>query len=165
MQPDLGAVAMRVGGTVLSGMRALGGRALTAARTRISDTLSTVPSKPLSRSAPEQETLRNESESGPAPYGCHVTILDLASLATPSPRVPEVIVEFLVSKHQPISALQFSADGSALVVVPGDGQTVKVFQVRPLPRTLRFVGREVEQLDEGQNASTIVVGAFWMQGP
>lgn len=161
MQPDLGAVAMRVGGTVLSGMRALGGRALTAARARISDTLSTAPSKPLSRSAPEQETFRNESDSGPA-YGCHVTVLDLASLARSSPRAPEVIVEFLASKNQPISALRFSADGGALVVVPGDGQTVKVFQVRPLPRTLRFVGREVEQLDEGQNASTIAVGAFWM---
>jgi hypothetical protein len=79
--------------------------------------------------------------------------------------VPEVIVEFLASKNQPISALRFSADGSALVVVPGDGQTVKVFQVRPLPRTLRFVGREVEQLDEGQNASTIAVGAFGWKGP
>ena len=155
---------MRVGGTVLSGMRALSGRALTAARARISDTLSTVPSRPLSRSAPEQETLRNGTDSGPglAPYGCHVTILDLASLAGPSPRVPDVIVEFLASKHQPISALRFSADGSSLVVVPGDGQTVKVFQVRPLPRTLRFVGREVEQLDEGQNTSTIAVCAFWM---
>ena len=162
MQPDdLGAVAMRVGGTVLSGMRALGGRALTAARARISDTLSTVPSKPLSRSAPEQETVRNE-ESDSGPYGCHVTVLDLASLSRPSPRVPEVIVEFLATKHQPISALRFSADGGALVVVPGDGQTVKVFQMRPLPRTLRFVGREVEQLDEGQNASTIAVGSFWM---
>jgi hypothetical protein len=157
---DLGAAAMRVGGTVLSGMRALGGRALTAARARISDTLSTVPSKPLSRSAPEQETVRNESDSGS--YGCHVTVLDLASLARPSPRVPEVIVEFLATKHQPISALRFSADGSALVVVPGDGQTVKVFQMRPLPRTLRFVGREVGQLDERQNASTIAVGSFWM---
>jgi hypothetical protein len=157
MQPDLGAVAMRVGGTVLSGMRALGGRALTAARGRISDTLSTVPSKPLSRSAPEQEPLRNESTNG-----CHVTVLDLAPLASSSPCVPEVIVEFLASKHQHISALRFSADGSALVVVPDDGQTVKVFQVRPPPRTLRFVGREVEQLDDGQNASTIAVGAFWM---
>jgi len=156
MQPDLGAVAMRVGGTVLSGMRALGGRALTAARARISDTLSRVPSKPLSRSAPEQETLLKESDSGPVPTVCHVTVLDLASLASPSPRGPEVVVEFLASKHQPISALQFSADGSALAVVPGDGQTVKVFQVRPLPRTLRFVG----QLDDGQNAPTIGVGTF-----
>ena len=162
MQPDLGTVAMRVGGTVLSGMRALGGRAFTAARARISDTLSTVPSKPLSRSAPEQETLRNESESGPAPYGCHVIVLDLSSFAKSSSRVPEVIVEFLVSKNQPISALQFSADGSALAVVPGDGQTIKVFQLRPLSRTLRFVGREVEQLVGGQYASTTAVGAFWM---
>lgn len=162
MPPDLGTVAMRVGGTVLSGMRALSGRALTAARARISDTLSTVPFKPLSRSAPEQETLQNESDCGPH-HGSHVTVLDLASLVRPSPR-PEVILEFLASKHQPISALRFSADGSALVVVPGDGQTVKVFQVRPLPRTLRFVGRELEELNEGQEASMIAVGGYWMWG-
>ncbi|KAH9984189.1 hypothetical protein BJV77DRAFT_1072315 [Russula vinacea] len=151
IQPDLGGMAMRVSGTVLSGMRALGGRALTAARARISDTLSTVPSKPLSRSAPEQETLK-ESDPGPAPKGCHVMVLDLESLASPSPRSPEPIVEFLASENQLISALRFSADGSALMVVPGDGQTVKVFQVRPLPRTLRFVGSTVERPDEGQNA-------------
>ncbi len=161
MQPDVGSMTMRVGGTVLSGMRALGGRALTAARARISDTLSAVPSKPLSRSAPEQETLLKESNTSPPPTGCHVTVLDLASFAgaNPSPRVPEVIVEFLASKNQPISALRFSVDGGALVVVPGDGQTVKVFQVRPLPRTLRFVGSEVEQPDEGQVAPTMTVGA------
>jgi hypothetical protein len=87
-------------------------------------------------------------------------ILDLESLTSSSPRVPELIAEFLASKHQPISALQFSADGSALMVVPGDGQTVKVFQVRPLPRTLRFASSAVGKLDEGQNALTVPVGAF-----
>jgi hypothetical protein len=164
IQPDLGAMAIRVGGNVLNGMRALGGRALTAARARISDTLPTVPSKPLSRSAPEQETLLKEPDSGPPPAGCHVMILDLASLTSSSPRVPELIVKFLASKHQPISALRFSADGSALMVVPDDGQTVKVFQVRPVPRTLRFVGSAGEQLDEGQNALTVPVGAFLVVG-
>lgn len=163
IQPDLGGMAMRVSGTVLSGMRALGGRALTAARARISDTLSTVPSKPLSRSAPEQETLK-ESDPGPAPKGCHVMVLDLESLASPSPRSPEPIVEFLASENQLISALRFSADGSALMVVPGDGQTVKVFQVRPLPRTLRFVGSTVERPDEGQNAFSVPASAFLAVG-
>lgn len=153
---------MRVGGTVLSGMRAFGGRALTAARARISDTLSTLPSKPLSRSAPEQETLLKESDSGPETTGCHVMIIDLASLTGPSPSAPELIVEFLASKHQPISALRFSADGSALMVVPGDGQIVKVFQLRPLPRTLRFVSSAVEQLDEGQNAITVCTSRLFL---
>lgn len=151
---------MRVGGTVLSGMRAFGGRALTAARARISDTLSTLPSKPLSRSAPEQETVLTKSDSGLAATGCHVMIIDLASLTGPSPRRPELIVEFLASKRQPISALRFSADGGALMVVPADGQIVKIFQVRPLPRTLRFVTSAVEQLDEGQSALTVPVGSF-----
>lgn len=160
IQPDLGSMAMRVGGTVLSGMRAFGGRALTAARARISDTLSTLPSKPLSRSAPEQETVLTESDSGLAATGCHVMIIDLASLTGPSPRRPELIVEFLASKRQPISALRFSADGGALMVVPADGQIVKIFQVRPLPRTLRFVTSAVEQLDEGQSALTVPVGFF-----
>ena len=166
IQPDLGGMAMRVSGTVLSGMRALGGRALTAARARISDTLSTVPSKPLSRSAPEQETLK---ESDPRPLaaltGCHVMVLDLEPLTNPSRRLPEPIVEFLASENQLISALRFSADGSALMVVPGDGQTVKVFQVRPLPRTLRFVGNTVEQPDEGQNALLVPVSTSWLWGP
>lgn len=150
-------MALRMGGTVLSGMRALGGRAITAARARISDTASAVPSKPLSRSAPEQGSLPKESDSRPAPTGCHVTVLDLAPLTAPSPRVPELIVEFLASKRQLISALRFSADGSALMVVPGDGQTIKVFQLQPVPRTFRFVINETEQLEEGQNAPMLPV--------
>ena len=164
IQPDLGSMAMRVGGTVLSGMRGFGARAFTAARARLSDTLSTHPSKPLSRSAPEQETILKESDSGQAATGCHVMVMDLASLTGPSPHSPELIAEFLASKRQPISALRFSADGSALMVVPGDGQTVKIFQIRPLPRTLRFVTSAEEQLDEGQNALTVPVGLFSVTG-
>jgi hypothetical protein len=155
---DLGGMALRVGGTVISGMRALGGRALTAARARISDTPS-APSTPLSRSAPERDAPSKESDSQPA-SGCHVIVVDLASLTAPSPRAPELIVEFLASKRQPISALRFSADGSALLVVPGDGQTIKVFQLRPMPRTLRCVRGEGEQLDDGQAAPTVPVCNF-----
>jgi hypothetical protein len=157
---DLGGMALRVGGTVISGMRALGGRALTAARARMSDTPSPAPSTPLSRSAPEQDAPLKESDTRPAASGCHVIVVDLAPLTVPSPRAPELIVEFLASKRQPVSALRFSADGSALLVVPGDGQTIKVFQVRPVPRTLRFVGREGEQLNEGQTAPSVPVGNF-----
>ena len=159
--PDLGVMALRVGGSVLSGMRALGGRALTAARARISDTpLPPAPSaKPLSRSAPEQESISNETSSQSAQSGYHVTILDLSPLAAPSPRAPEPIVEFLASKRQPISALQFSADGSALMVVPGDGQTIRVFQVRPAPRALRSGISEVGQSDGAENAPAVPVGS------
>jgi hypothetical protein len=156
---DLGGMALRVGGTVISGMRALGGRALTAARARISDTPSLAPSTPLSRSAPERDAPSKESDTQPA-SGCHVIVVDLAPLTAPSPRAPELIVEFLASKRQPISALRFSADGSALLVVPGDGQTIKVFQVRPVPRTLRCVRGEGEQLDDGQAAPTVPVCNF-----
>jgi len=52
-QPDLGAMAMHVGGNVLSRMQSLGGRTLTAVHAHISDTLSMVPSKPLSCSSSE----------------------------------------------------------------------------------------------------------------
>ncbi|KAH9167567.1 hypothetical protein EDB89DRAFT_2074692 [Lactarius sanguifluus] len=159
MQPDLGVMALRVGGSVLSGMRALGGRALTAARARISDTPSAPPSKPLSRSAPEQESTPNESSSQPAQTGHHVTILDLAPLAAPSPRAPELIVEFLASKRQPISALHFSTDGSALMVVPSDGQTIRVFQVRPAPHALRSAISEAGQFDGAESAPTVPVGS------
>jgi hypothetical protein len=89
-----------------------------------------------------------------------VTILDLAPLADPSPRAPELIVEFLASKRQSISALQFSADGSAIMVVPSDGQTIKVFQVRPVPRALRFMVSKAEQPVEGHNAPAALVGSL-----
>ena len=144
---------------MLSGMRALGGRALTAARARISDTPSVPSSKPLSRSAPEQEGIPNESNSQAAQTGYHVTIVDLAPLAAPSPRSPELIVEFLASKRQPISAMRFSADGSALMVVPGDGQTIKVFQIRPAPRASRSGIGEVGQFDGAESAPAVPVGS------
>ena len=160
-QPDLGVMALRVGGSVLSGMRALGGRALTAARARISDTPPppALSAKPLSRSAPEQEGISNETNSQFTQRGYHVTILDLSPLAEPSPRAPEPIVEFLASKRQPISALHFSADGSALMVVPGDGQTIRVFQVRPAPRALRSGISEAGQSDGAENAPAVPVGS------
>ena len=156
-------MALRVGGSVLSGMRSLGGRALTAARARISDTPSSPPpSKPLSRSAPEQESIPNEPnvQQQPAQTGYHVTVLDLAPLAAPSPRAPELIVEFLASKRQPISALRFSADGSALMVVPGDGQTIRVFQVRPPPSALRSaISEAAGQFDGAESAPAVPVGS------
>lgn len=160
VQSDLGGIALRVGGSVIGGMRALGGRALTAARARISDAPSPVPSTPLSRSAPEQDAPLKESDGQSAAAGCHVIVVDLAPLTAPSPCTPDLIVEFLASKRQPISALRFSADGSALIVVPSDGQTIRVFQVRPVSRTLRFVSNEGEQLDEGRNSPTVPVCAF-----
>jgi hypothetical protein len=157
-QTDLGGMALRVGGSVLSGMRALGGRARAAMSARISETPSTAPSKPLSRSAPEQDTIPIESKSHPTrPIGHHVRILDLAPLMAPSPRAPELVVEFLASKRQPISALRFSADGGMLVVAPGDGQTIRVFQLRPVPHALRFVTREVEQFDEAESSPVVPV--------
>ena len=163
MQPDLGVMALRVGGSVLSGMRSLGGRALTAARARISDTPSSPPpSKPLSRSAPEQESIPNEPnvQQQPSQTGYHVTVLDLAPLAAPSPRAPELIVEFLASKRQPISALRFSADGSALMVVPGDGQTIRVFQIRPPPSALRSaISEAAGQFDGAESAPAVPVGS------
>ncbi|KAI9453818.1 hypothetical protein F5148DRAFT_456920 [Russula earlei] len=153
---DISGMALRVGGSVLNGVRTLGSRALTAARTRISDPQSTAPSKPLSRSAPEHLTpLGSDAQS--MPTGCHVMVLDLLPVIAPLPssQVPELVVEIHPSKRQPISALQFSADGSALMVVPSDGQTIKVFQLRPVPRTLRFVITESEQLDAEQNSPTV----------
>ncbi len=158
-QPDLGVMALRVGGSVLSGMRALGGRAFTAARARISDTPSAPLSKPLSRSAPEQESIPNESNNSQAApqTGYHVTIVDLTPLAAPSPRAPELVVEFLASKRQPISALLFSADGGALMVVPGDGQTIRVFQLRPAPRALRSAISESGQFEGAESVPVVPV--------
>ncbi|KAI0260974.1 hypothetical protein BC834DRAFT_499363 [Gloeopeniophorella convolvens] len=160
-QADFGGIALRVGGSVLSGMRALGGRALTAARARITDTSPAPSPKPLSRSAPEQETLPTESDVRSAQAGYRVTVLDLAPLMASSPRVPELLVEFLASKRQPIAALRFSADGGALMVIPGDGQITKVFQLRPVPRALRLAVDEAAQRGEVEGAPMVPESAPW----
>ena len=59
--PKITSMALRVGGTVLRGMNALGGRTMTTAHPSVSDSAS-VPSKP-SRSSPEQGTLPKESDA------------------------------------------------------------------------------------------------------
>lgn len=148
----VGNAALRVGGTVLSGMKTLGGMAYSAAKARATGVPlpeskestkegsgSGISSLFFSKSAPaggsgEQE--RRHSGTSFAPYepagsqqarpaGHFVTVLDLRT--TP----PTTVAEFVASKHQPIARLDFTSDGTSLVVSPRDGQVMNTFRLRP----------------------------------
>ncbi|TFY56225.1 hypothetical protein EVG20_g9014 [Dentipellis fragilis] len=58
----------------------------------------------------------------------------------------------MVSRRQPVAALRWAADGASVLAIPEDGQTAKVFQVRPVPRALRLASRAEGSSDEQQSA-------------
>lgn len=196
-QNDIGNAAMRVGGSMFSGMKALGGLAYNAAKSKAMGDSSppSAPASPtavrtgglsnlfFSKSAPPASSAshtRRQSLSSPrrslgdggvlpspagpasminsvltalptftnttglvAGAGSYVTVVDLMPLlngaAQSAPAQPEKIAEFLTFKSQPISELSFSSDGTSLLVVPRDGQTCKVFSIRPTPKAMRRV--------------------------
>lgn len=167
------ATALKVGGTVLSGVKSLGGIAYSAAaeyaksragagdHSRVaqgqSSVMSGVSNLFFSRSAPaassghsdpvevtspssglfpNTQDRQAEADSSTLSSGYHITVLDLGSLlAGDSPSV-RIISEFIAFKHQPVSSLKFTLDGTSLLVSPRDGQAVRTFQVRPTPSVL-----------------------------
>ncbi|GJE97284.1 hypothetical protein PsYK624_135000 [Phanerochaete sordida] len=166
-QAELGSAAVKIGGSVLSGMKVLGGMAFTAARAGVSaaataaerrystdaNTAGAVPGKFFSRSAPAasgHEDQRYTQAGGdaasdtieppatdktdPVEVAHHVTIVDLAPLLTNASQGPTRIAEFLVGKDQPVSLVQFSADGTSLLVALRGGHVMKAFQLRPTRR-------------------------------
>ncbi|KAA1478047.1 hypothetical protein DENSPDRAFT_632230 [Dentipellis sp. KUC8613] len=202
-QGELGKMALRVGGSVLSGMWSLGEVAYTAARTRIADAsgaTATAPGAPaalggvtkmFSRSAPaatpaadERQVVNLGDDPAPVPMtppagaraggreGHFVTVLDLMPLLRGAAEA-ETIAEFMVSRRQPVAALRWAADGASVLAIPEDGQTAKVFQVRPVPRALRHASRVEGSSDEQQSApwhmydlrrgrtSAVVEGVDW----
>ncbi|EKM58747.1 uncharacterized protein PHACADRAFT_248804 [Phanerochaete carnosa HHB-10118-sp] len=167
-QAELGSAAVKIGGSVLSGMKVLGGMAFTAARAGVSaaataaerrystdaNATAATPGKFFSRSAPaasgrdEQHHARtsvdatsdtielpNDDKQGPVDVVHHVTVVDLASLIAPNaPQGPARVAEFLIGKDQPISQLQFSPDGTSLMVAMRGGHVMRVYQLRPTRR-------------------------------
>lgn len=167
------AAARKVGGTVLSGVKSLGGIAYSAAaeyaksragagdQSRVaqgqSSVMSGVSNLFFSRSAPAAsgghsdstevtsppsglfpgaQDRQEEADSSTLSSGYHITVLDLGSLlAGDSPSV-RIISEFIAFKHQPVSSLKFTLDGTSLLVSPRDGQAVRTFQIRPMPSVL-----------------------------
>lgn len=171
------AAALKVGGTVLSGVKSLGGMAYSAAaeyarsragagdQSRVaqgqSSVMSGVSNLFFSRSAPAassghsdstevtspSSTLfpnthdrQEEADSSTLSSGYHITVLDLASLLTGDSPSVRIISEFIAFKHQPVSSLKFTLDGTSLLVSPRDGQAVRTFQIRPTPSVLLPVG-------------------------
>ncbi|KAI0313811.1 hypothetical protein OF83DRAFT_1294179 [Amylostereum chailletii] len=183
-QADLSGVALRMGSSVLSGMRSLGGLAMTAARSRMAGGQPPLARPFASRSAPTEipspttdtgravvdigdvptsprspvgttATTATTTASAEASRGHHVTVLDLAPLLEGGLQ-PEPIVAFAPSKHQRVSALRFSEDGTHVVVVPEDGQTLRTFVIRPASRAMRRLqGAEADaEEDEPKSQGT-----------
>lgn len=152
-----------LGGMAFTAARAGVSAAAGAAERRYStDTTNTTPVAPgkfFSRSAPaasggEEQTYTRQNAEAPTALDTaavdqrasgdnaqHITVLDLHSLrsAAPSPS-PTRITEFFVGKEQPISLLQFSHDGTSLMVATSGGQTMKVYQLRPSPALISNAG-------------------------
>ncbi|KAF9445816.1 hypothetical protein P691DRAFT_784691 [Macrolepiota fuliginosa MF-IS2] len=154
-QSDLGNAAIKVGGSVLSGMKFLGGIAYEAAKNRIVEGSTASPTgngKFFSRSAPTDErpfsmttsttttttTMEQKQEDNVvAPHtnpvvdsGYYVTVVDLKDLLERRDK-PAKIAEFKTSRSQPVAQLAFTKDGCKLVTVPENGQVTRVFMIRP----------------------------------
>lgn len=159
---ELSNSAIKVGESILAGMKTLGGLALNAAmaKTGLGGAVEQLTiggnrdGRFFSRSAPttsgkeRSDSIGSAAEVRPSsPGDSHVrpqtlkasgqfvTVLDLAPLLTktgPSSH-PKVIAEFMASKEQPITNLVFSSDGTSLIVVTQDGQVFPVFRILPAP--------------------------------
>lgn len=165
------AAALKVGGTVLSGVKSLGGIAYSAAaeyaksragagdQSRVAQgqtsVMSGVSNLFFSRSAPAASSGHSDptevTSLSPALFpntqdrqeevetlssGYHITVLDLASLLSGDSPSVRIISEFVAFKHQPVSSLKFTLDGTSLLVSPRDGQAVRTFQIRPTASVL-----------------------------
>ena len=148
-------VSTSIGASVLSGMRSLGGMAITAARSRMAGPTVPMPApnaRPFqSRSAPSRRVsvdisddahLRGDSPL-PAPTvgNAFVTMIDLQPLVSNAPGKPEAITEWDPSPSTHLAALHFSEDGTQIVVVPEDGQTLLVYKLRAPTRAKRRISR------------------------
>lgn len=173
-QAELGSAAVKIGGSVLSGMKVLGGMAFTAARAGVSaaataaerrysaDASATGASgKFFSRSAPAdsgRDEHRYTQTTGdiapdiiepataekqePVDVAHYITVVDLAPLAVDASQVPARVAEFFVGKNHPISLIQFSHDGTSLMVATRGGHTMKVYQLRPARRGRNATGAD-----------------------
>ncbi|KZT13315.1 uncharacterized protein LAESUDRAFT_719678 [Laetiporus sulphureus 93-53] len=195
-QVDLGQAAVKIGGSVLHGMKSLGGMAIAAAKAGVSAATSEaaavatkagaaptgLTSMFFSRSAPTASVAgqsRRSSISVPpgtlaspsahpsgerrhdspshsyrsaiAPVvGGKVVVFDLKPLLVCSPE-PDKIADFIGSKHQPISSLRFSANGTSLAMSFKDGRDAKIYRLRPIARALRALPTSGEEGDQGQS--------------
>ncbi|KAF8166691.1 hypothetical protein BJ912DRAFT_889225 [Pholiota molesta] len=164
-QADVGHAALRVGESVFSGMRLLGGMALEAAKSRRGASASPGSAgggRLVSRSAPDTDGAAPREDAGkerryshtatlPNPHlttvapstrpvaesGHYVTVLDLAPLlGGPAGAAPTRVDEFNASRSRPVVDLSFAHDGTSVAAVLKDGHTVRVFKLQPAPRVL-----------------------------
>ncbi|KAF8990198.1 hypothetical protein BDQ17DRAFT_1433964 [Cyathus striatus] len=174
-QSDIGNAAWKVGGSMLSGMKTLGGMALDAAKNKLAgeipQLLLVVPQDPGAYYTPGTKERRYSNASAVphdaclvnseqdhdqpktlAPHtttrpddGFHVTVLDLGPLLSGAAAAPRKISTFKAALKSRVSFLRFSADGCQLAVIPEHGHDCRVYALRPTP-VLR-AEREVEGAD------------------
>ena len=173
-QADIGSAALKVGGGLLSGMKALGGMAVAAARGDTQDMGSSDRNGGFrqmffSKSAPaasgrherrapgERLSMEDDdagvllqSQTGVSNSSARITILDLNPLLEEG-GTSEVISEFVALKDQPVAGLSFSEDGTSLAVIPRDGTTVRTFQIRPQSSVVRRVNRDARLKEHEQS--------------
>ena len=76
----------------------------------------------------------------PTVGNAYVTVIGLQPLPD-APGKPEVITEWDPSPSTHVAALRFSEDGTQIVVVPEDGQTLPVYKLRAPTRAKRRISR------------------------
>ncbi|KAH9910661.1 uncharacterized protein BXZ73DRAFT_57927 [Epithele typhae] len=194
-QAELGSAAVKIGGSMLSGMKTLGGMAFSAARAGVNAAVEQgaaharstsaggsgangfglffSKSAPAATASPHEyqtaadrrrrslrispvNTATNDGLASPTPTstgflppsasspgmssaGSVVVIVDLRSLLGAAPGTePEPIAQFAFAKAPALSALKFSDDGTSIAVCSKDGHAVRVFQIKPTPRSARI---------------------------
>ncbi|KAF8964574.1 hypothetical protein BDZ97DRAFT_2058466 [Flammula alnicola] len=157
-QADVGHAALRVGESVFSGMKFLGGIPLEAAKSRVGPgpegRIGAFVSRPLrsrgegrgagsgprhglsSQSEPASDDCRFAYEVYRGEWALHLVHLSPLLSGTQG-AAPTKIDEFNASRSQPVADLQFSKDGTSVAAVLWDGHPVKCFQ--------RVLGRPMNQ--------------------
>ncbi|KAJ7576906.1 hypothetical protein C8J56DRAFT_971884, partial [Mycena floridula] len=149
---ELGSTALKVGGSVLNGMKKVGGIALGAAYAKLnpaddhqpppsSGGLGALTNRFFSKSAPAAVTPspapdEQSHEQGVAPQavkaiqqgGHYIKVVDLNGISGEN---PPVVAEFLAFRSQPVASLEWSQDGTVLSVAGKDGQALNLFQICP----------------------------------
>lgn len=96
------------------------------------------PSDVAARKTPDQPPGSPPYRDKPArpKDGYTVTVYDLEPVLSGTRTAPRLVAEFVAARDQPISKLAFSEDGTSLIVATKDGQTMKVFKLRPVPSVM-----------------------------
>lgn len=140
---------------MISGMRTLGGLALSAAVNSLGGDATTpvTAGRFFSRSAPAAASSSDnlytptEEQQTISETGYYVTVIDLRSKAT--------VASFMASKYSPLSTLTFSPDGCSVLSIAREGQVARVHQLQPVPGGPPSEDLHVYDLHRGRTSAVI----------